>query len=379
MKKIKIIGVIGDEYTESDTARELDDAGGAPVEIWISSPGGDAYESYAIHNRIKTYEGKTSVVINGLAASAASYIALAGDDVRVFDNSIYMIHNPWLVAIGGEDEMTKAGRILSRTRETFADAYASRSGGTRQEMFELMDAETYLYGGEIIDAGFADVLIENKSKKMTGKALNLMSAKAMVHEAYARYITKQYRGISLINSDKKNVTIKGKEVEIREVPEEAKQEVVEQPAAAIQAAMTADPAAHDMVHDMIQETENPSPKMEGNLSIKNEPKSGAGTVAGERTRVSSLMAFAAADPQNHAVRRIVDEAILSGASASEITPSIYVAMRDFRPANSTPKVVATMQGGGRPQIDQDLGILLDQMGITREQAEEHLRKKKEAK
>ena len=137
---------------------------GEEIEISINSPGGEVYEGIAIFNLIRNYAKSHNIIvkINGLAASMASYIAIAARTVNknakiiVYENSIFLIHNPWNIIMGDYRELRKAADYLERLAAMSGSTYAYISGKTEKETRALMDVETYFVGDEIIDNGFAN-------------------------------------------------------------------------------------------------------------------------------------------------------------------------------------------------------------------------------
>jgi len=126
------------------------------IRLRIHSPGGDVFEAAAIFNALKRHEARVEVHIDGLAASAASYIALAGDVVRMAKNAFFMIHNPWSFAVGDAEELRKAADITDKIGESMAETYAENSAKTLDEIKALMADETWFNAQEALDAGFID-------------------------------------------------------------------------------------------------------------------------------------------------------------------------------------------------------------------------------
>ena len=137
---------------------------GEEIEIYINSPGGEVYEGIAIFNLIREYAKSHNIIvrINGLAASMASYIAIAARTINkdskiiVSENSIFLIHNPWNIIQGDYRDLQKAAEYLERLAAMSGSTYAYVSGKTEKETRALMDAETYFVGNEIIENGFAN-------------------------------------------------------------------------------------------------------------------------------------------------------------------------------------------------------------------------------
>lgn len=158
MNKYRIEGVIGWESTARDLAEFLDRADGADVEVTVSSPGGLVGEALDMFNMVRNYTGKTVGILSGYAMSAASYIPMAFDEIIAEDNAVMMIHNAQGIEIGDHNVMYKTGGILRGMSALIANAYAKFTGKDKEEIASLMDAETWLFGDEIVDAGFANSL-----------------------------------------------------------------------------------------------------------------------------------------------------------------------------------------------------------------------------
>ncbi len=148
----------GDEVTPKLFRDELF-AGSGNVTVWINSPGGDVFAAAQIYNMLMDYTGKITVKIDGLAASAASVIAMAGGDVYMSPVSMLMIHNPSTVAIGDSEEMLRAKALLDEVKESIINAYELKSGLSRAKISHLMDAETWMNANKAIELGFADKIL----------------------------------------------------------------------------------------------------------------------------------------------------------------------------------------------------------------------------
>ena len=134
-------------------------SGTGDITVWINSPGGDCVAAAQIYNMLSAYNGKVTVKIDGIAASAASVIAMAGDTVLVSPVSMLMIHNPATVAFGDHAEMQKAIDMLSEVKESIINAYEIKTGMSRAKLSHLMDAETWMDAHTAIDMGFADGIL----------------------------------------------------------------------------------------------------------------------------------------------------------------------------------------------------------------------------
>jgi ATP-dependent Clp protease, protease subunit len=132
------------------------------LDLYINSPGGSVFEGLAIYNQIKRFAGEKIVHIDGIAASIASVIAMAGDEVRIAANGTIMIHDPWGMAMGTADEMRKTADSLDKTRDVLLENYIARTGGKREEISAWMSAETWMNADEAVERGFATSKVEEK-------------------------------------------------------------------------------------------------------------------------------------------------------------------------------------------------------------------------
>ena len=134
-------------------------AGKGDVVIWINSPGGDCVAASQIYCMLMDYPGNVTIKIDGIAASAASVIAMAGTRVLMSPTSLMMIHNPLTMAIGDSEEMQKAIAMLSEVKESIINAYEIKTDLSRAKISHLMDAETWLNANKAIELGFADGIL----------------------------------------------------------------------------------------------------------------------------------------------------------------------------------------------------------------------------
>ena len=136
------------------------DAGKGPITVWINSPGGDVWAAAQIYNMLLSYTGKVTVKIDGLAASAASVIAMAGDEVLVSPVSMLMIHNPATAAMGDKDDLAQAISMLDSVKDSILNAYVKKTGLSKNKLSKLMDDETWMDANKAVELGFADRVME---------------------------------------------------------------------------------------------------------------------------------------------------------------------------------------------------------------------------
>jgi len=160
-RTLTIAGVIAEESWFDDDVtpkifREQLNAGTGDIVLWVNSPGGDCVAASQIYTMLMEYKGNVTVKIDGIAASAASMIAMAGTEVLMAPTSLLMIHNPLTVAIGDSEEMQKAIAMLDEVKESIINAYELKTGMSRAKLAHLMDAETWMNAQKAVELGFAD-------------------------------------------------------------------------------------------------------------------------------------------------------------------------------------------------------------------------------
>ena len=164
MRTLFLNGEISDEtwYGDEVTPRLFKDeleSGSGQISVWINSPGGDVFAAAQIYNMLMDYPYDVTVKIDGLAASAASVIAMAGTTVEMSPVAMMMIHNPATIAIGDSEEMKKAVKMLDEVKESIINAYEIKTGLARDKISKLMDAESWFNAKKAVELGFADKIL----------------------------------------------------------------------------------------------------------------------------------------------------------------------------------------------------------------------------
>ena len=167
---LELHGTIAEEsWFDDDVTPQLFkdelNAGSGDITVWINSPGGDCVAAAQIYNMLTQYKGNVTVKIDGIAASAASVIAMAGNTVLMSPVSMMMIHNPATVAFGDHAEMQKAIDMLAEVKESIINAYVIKTGLSRSKLSHLMDAETWMDANKAVELGFADDIITRAETK----------------------------------------------------------------------------------------------------------------------------------------------------------------------------------------------------------------------
>ena len=207
---INILDPIGyDWWSDSGvTAKRISAAlskmNGADVTVNINSPGGDVFEGLTIYNLLREYEGHVTVRVLGLAASAASFIAMAADEVQIARAGFFMIHNAWTVSAGNRNDMREMADFLEEIDDTIADIYHVRTNSKIDDLKGQMDKESWINGKNAVAQGFADsfldsdVVEENTSNKsherIAAHKVDLIMAKAGIPRSERRNLLKDLKG-----------------------------------------------------------------------------------------------------------------------------------------------------------------------------------------
>jgi ATP-dependent Clp protease protease subunit len=156
VKKLYLYDDIGNNGITAKAFREELEKFRGPIDIHINSAGGVVTEGISIYNTLKAYTGKKTVYIDSLAASMASVIAMAGDQIYMPSNALMMIHNPWGSSTGDSRELRKTADVLDKMKSAMVDAYHLKSGIDREELATLLNDENWMNGNEALTAGFID-------------------------------------------------------------------------------------------------------------------------------------------------------------------------------------------------------------------------------
>lgn len=179
-------GTIADEswWDDEITPKMFKDelvSGDGDIVVWINSPGGDCVAASQIYAMLMDYPHDVTVKIDGIAASAASVIAMAGTKVLMAPTSLMMIHNPLTVAIGDTEEMQKAIAMLDEVKESIINAYEIKTGQSRAKISHLMDGETYMNANKAVELGFADGILEDTKRDHSEAVVFAFSRRAVTN------------------------------------------------------------------------------------------------------------------------------------------------------------------------------------------------------
>lgn len=190
---ITIYDVIGEDYwsgtgvTVKRVAAALRTIGDRDVIARVNSPGGDMFEGIAIYNQLRAHKGKVTVEVMGWAASAASIIAMAGDEIVMGLGTFIMIHNAWGAVVGNRHDFSAASELFDGFDAAMADIYEARTGAKRKIITDLMDAESFMGPTEAVKNGFADRVSDDLAAPAAdGDKFKAMNAKNRLDAALAR-------------------------------------------------------------------------------------------------------------------------------------------------------------------------------------------------
>lgn len=189
----------GEGVTSKRIAGALRKIGAREVTVNINSPGGDFFEGVGIYSLLREHPAKVTIKVMGLAASAASVIAMAGDTIQIAEPGFLMVHNAWAIAIGNRHDMRAASEMLEPFDDAMAGLYAARANVKKAKASEWMDAETWFNGSKAVEAGLADALLPAAEvKEKDSKDAKSLAAVRRVETALARQGLPRHERRSLI-------------------------------------------------------------------------------------------------------------------------------------------------------------------------------------
>ncbi len=317
----------GDEVTPRSFAEDLESLGGKDVTVRINSGGGDVFAAHAIHNQLVAYKGRVTVVIDGLAASAATIIAVAGDRIIMPSNALFMIHNP---AIGlsdyyGADELLKAAEALNTIKGSIVAAYRKRCKASAEELAAMMDAETWMGAAECMEKGFVDEIQGSVSPVLNGSSLIVNSI---------NFDMKNFKNQDALKAClNKKVEVQSMNNKLEAFLNSLGLKLDDNQQAAL--AQNAAPAV-----------QQPQPVIDAEQIAKN-------AVEAERQRVAALEAMDGGD--NQAVTAIIAEAKKNGKTADDVKPYIDAVKTIPSAQNAAQQLVANMIGDNKASGVEGIG------------------------
>ncbi len=321
----------GDEVTPKNFAADLESLGGKDVTVRINSGGGDVFAAHAIHNQLVAYKGRVTVVIDGLAASAATIIAVAGDRIIMPSNALFMIHNP---AIGlsdyyGADELLKAAGALNTIKDSIVAAYRKRCKASAEELAAMMDAETWMGAAECLEKGFIDEIRGSVSSVLNGSSLVVNSV---------NFDIKNFK-----NQDALKACLNKKTVEVKSMNNKLEAFLN---GLGLKLADENQPTAPVPVQNAAPAVQNKQQAVDAEQIAKN-------AVEAERQRVAELEALDGGD--NPAVTAIIAEAKKNGKTADDVKPYIDAVKTVPVAQNAAQQLVANMIGDNKASGVEGIG------------------------
>ena len=174
--EISWFGIQAEQFVKDFNAISAD-----TIHLRVNSPGGSVFDGTAIFNVIKQHSSRVVAHIDGLAASIASIIVMAADEVRMAQNAFFMIHEPWSIVIGDAEMMRAEADLLEKVSGTLVNAYTDKSGLSADEVHDYMAKETWFTAQEALDAGFVDVIEEQDSEENAKAKVTLFDLSAFAN------------------------------------------------------------------------------------------------------------------------------------------------------------------------------------------------------
>lgn len=330
MKNVELIGEIGWDVLAENIELPADD-----VKLIIDSPGGNVFDAVSIYNIIRNHIRQGFSVtgyIRGIALSAASYIAMACNKLVVEDNSVFMIHNPWMLTFGDYEEMEKSSKFLVLMRDMLVNAYKEKTGKEEEEIKSLMKNETWLYGSGIVEAGFSDEMElaaegpedDETAVKMANEKFENLKAKSNENKKFKDQIGIAAAVFDIIKMQKDFIIVSNGAVSVDMNKEKPRNN-------------NAGENSEVVSMETIKSVEAESHETENHDKIFDDG------VKAERKRVQELRNYITMNPENEKLREVIAEAEISGASCSdpETNAKIVQAMIDGMKAGENPPAVET--------------------------------------
>lgn len=226
------------EWDESDVSafgfkQDLDALGEvSEINVHINSLGGSTFQGLAIYNLLKQHKAKINVYIDGIAASSASIIAMAGDKIYMPRTSLMMIHNCWTYTIGNAKELRKTAENMDKIASAYREAYLDKIKIDEDKLNQLLEDESYLTAKECVEMGFADEIIENKEDNAVNQYAN-MSILKLVNKAKENEKQDEEMINKIVEKTSKTLELSAKEIADRIFKEHCKGSSIEEPTSLI--------------------------------------------------------------------------------------------------------------------------------------------------
>lgn len=193
---------------------ELSQYKGKDINVWVNSYGGDVYAASRIYTALKEHKGKVKVKVDGVAISAASVIAMAGDEILMSPTSILMIHNPWGNFQGEAKDLRHGADVLDEVKETIINAYQLKTGKSRAKISQMMDEETWMSAKKAVSEGFVDGMLYTQDKEETYTELvdnsfmfSRFAIQNSVNNSTRQFLEQYSKMLKALQPDNKNTEI----------------------------------------------------------------------------------------------------------------------------------------------------------------------------
>lgn len=245
------------------------------ITVRINSPGGDVSAGIAIYNYLREHDGQVTIKVDGIAASIASVIAMAGDKIVMLPGAMMMVHQPWTIVQGTSDDMIEAAAALKKFGESIVPIYAARTGLSEDRINELLKAETWMTAQDAVELGFADEMVEAKTS-VSDSIKNALAFAGTVQNAVMQPAMNMQKKVDAMNTEEV-VQPTVEEAPVAPVVEEVKTET---------------PAP--VVEEVKEETTNPTPVVEEEKEVKmpTQPTNSADKVADKKMVLKALASLA---------------------------------------------------------------------------------------
>lgn len=386
MNELMLYGTVGVEITAADVVAKLGEVEGDAV-VRVNSYGGDAFEGVAVMNALRSHSGQVTVVVDGVAASSASLIAVGGADRLVMrPGSELMVHDAWTFADGNPAELEKLAADLERTSQSMAEVYAAKSGGDVEQWRDMMRVETWFSAQEAVDAGLADAVEDGRVQAepvLVASGRGPRFAYAGRSHAPKPEILKEENGVTLMHEVAKRLGLVATDVDEETVLAALEETLAEQAEPETEAEAEAEPEAVEATAETVAD-ENASAEEEEPAEFAEEPAEDSDapeTVTLPREVFDELKAAAAAGAQARETERInglnaeVDQWIADGQAAAASRADIRKSM--YENPEATRRIYQSVPKGTIPRAEVGYGV--DPIGadveLTKEQKTQALIKR----
>jgi ATP-dependent protease ClpP protease subunit len=329
MARLLLTGEVGWELTASNLLDQLTGTEDTEdLDITLSTPGGSVYEAFKLYNILRNWKGQKNITLSGLVASAGTYLAMAGDYVQVEDNAVFMIHDVRAFIYGTPKDFEKLAKVLRSTQKIITRTYSQRTGKPENELEALMSDETYFFGQEIVDFGFADKLVA-AGDGAESKAEAIEHAHRVIFELQNKLIT-QPESVENMAPLAELVAKMDDSLPPKKIMDNKSLQTHRTIVTGVAPHKPNDPKERSMNIENLK-TENPE-------LYAAAVKLGA---EAEQKRISALRKWSATYPTNADMQTLVNSAIDTGKSESEVLPELIRACQGNSYQGENPPPVRT--------------------------------------